>query len=153
VRHQPQPFVKSDAYYLPCNNFAMGGRDPGEWVRDLDLELVVSSCLCTWCMHIELPLANCKRKLPRLWHANQQYIIVSAGAPLLPSLSPPAEAVSFPLFYAKRRLKWHAKNSQRLSVSQKAKAKCCITVKFPLGFYSFTRFFPTFHFCCLLVSD
>lgn len=34
-------------------------------------------------MHIELPLADSKRKLPRLRHANQQYIIVSAasGAP------------------------------------------------------------------------
>lgn len=120
------------------------GRGGGSWSRDLDprtgslvsLHLMYAYRIALSELQRETCLAAARKSA--IYHCVCRCSIVAVSIAS-------AEAVPFALFYAKRRLKWHAKNSQRLSVSQsvsqKAKAKCCITVKFPLGFYSFTSFF------------
>lgn len=120
------------------------GRGGGSWSRDLDprtgslvsLHLMYAYRIALSELQRETCLAAARKSAIYHCVCRCSTVAVSIAS---------ADAVPFALFYAKRRLKWHAKNSQRLSVSQsvsqKAKAKCCITVKFPLGFYSFTSFF------------
>lgn len=131
------------------------GRGGGSWSRDLDprtgslvsLHLMYAYRIALSELQRETCLAAARKSAIYHCVCRCSTVAVSIAS---------ADAVPFALFYAKRRLKWHAKNSQRLSVSQsEGKSQVLHYGEVSFGFLFLHQLFPLrfYHFCCLLVSD